>query len=355
MSKDIYIKLREYLDTLASGFPETPTGVELKILKKLFTPEQAELTMRLTEEPESIADIAARIDVDEAELTPKLEEMAQKGLIYRVRKGDQRLYQASQFIIGIYEFQLKNLDKEFCELFEEYLPYYGSSIKKVKTKQLRVIPVESAIDTTSSVATYNKVRDLVKEQENIAVTQCICSKEQELLGNKCFKPQETCIGFGDFAQYYLDNNMARAINVGEALKLLDQAEEIGLVLQPTNTREIEAICCCCTCCCPSLRSAKMSKHPSNLFHSYYQAKIDPVLCAGCGECIDRCPMDAIREGEDISETIDGRCIGCGLCVSTCPETAISLIAKPDMEAPPMDFEETLKIIKTERAAIASFT
>jgi len=355
MNKDTYIKLREFLDTLASGFPETPTGVELKILKNLFTPEQAELTMRLKEEPESVADIAARIVGDEAELAPKLEEMAQKGLIYRVRKGDKRLYQAYQFILGIYEFQVKNLDKEFCELFEEYLPYYGISIKDVKTKQLRVIPVESAINTASSVATYNKVRDLVREQETIAVQECICSKEQELLGNKCYKPQETCIGFGDFAQYYLDNNMARAINVDDALKLLDQAEEFGLVLQPTNTQEIGAICCCCTCCCPGLRFAKMSKRPSKLFNSYYQAKIDPTLCAGCGECIDRCPMDAIMESKDLSEIVDGRCIGCGLCVSTCPETAISLIAKPYMEAPPKDFEETLKIIKTERAAIASST
>ena len=277
MNNDTYIKLREFLDSLASGFPETPTGVELKILKKLFTPEQAELTMRLTEEPESVADIAARIDVDEVELAPKLEEMAQKGLIYRVRKNDLRLYQACQFLIGIYEFQLKNLDKEFCELFEEYLPYYGISVKNVKTKQLRVIPVESAVSTVSSVATYNKVRDLVRDQETIAVTQCICSKEQELLGNKCFKPQETCLGFGDFAQYYLENNMGRAISVDEALKILDQAEESGLVLQPTNTQEIAAICCCCTCCCPSLRFAKMAKRPSKLFHTYYEAAIDPEI------------------------------------------------------------------------------
>jgi len=241
MNKYTYIKLREFLDTLASGFPETPTGVELKILKKLFTPEQAELTMRLTEEPESVVDIAARIDVDEAELAPKLEEMAQKGLIYRVRKGDQRLYRACQFLIGIYEFQLKSLDKEFCELFEEYLPYYGISVKNVKTKQLRVIPVESAVSTVSPVATYNKVRDLVRDQETIAVTQCICSKEQELLGNKCFKPIETCLGFGDFAQYYLENNMGRAISVDEALKILDQAEELGLVLQPTNTHAAHAV------------------------------------------------------------------------------------------------------------------
>jgi hypothetical protein len=54
-------------------------------------------------------------------------------------------------MVGIYEFQLKNLDKEFCQMFEEYLPYFGISWASVKTKQLRVIPVDSAVQTISLV------------------------------------------------------------------------------------------------------------------------------------------------------------------------------------------------------------
>ena len=99
----------------------------------------------------------------------------------------------------------------------------------------------------------------------------------------------------------------------------------------------------------------MLDRPANFIRSYYQSTIDQNLCVACGECIDRCPMDAIKEGEEVSEIIDGRCIGCGLCISTCPEEAISLVAKPDMEAPPMDFTETLRKIETEREAIASST
>jgi len=353
MGEDVYTRLREFMDTLPAGFPETPTGVEIKILKKIFTPEQAELTMKLTKEPEEVSVIAARVGMYEAELARNLEDMAQKGLIFRVRDGDKALYQAFQFIVGVYEFQLNRLDREFCELFEEYLPYLGASLMSVKTKQMRVIPVESSVKAVPAVATYNRIRDLVKEQDIISVAQCICRKEQGLLGNECDRPQEICIGFGDFAQYYIDNKMARSIGTDEALKLLDKAEESALVLSPSNTQEIEAICCCCSCCCPILKNTKMFPRPADFIQSYYQAEIDPDLCSACGQCIERCQIDAIKEGDDVSEVIDGRCIGCGLCVPTCPEDAITLVAKPNMEAPPKDFHETLRRIETERTALAA--
>lgn len=351
MADDVYTRLREFMDKLPAGYPTTPSGVEIKILKKLFTPEQAELVMQLRNEPEDIAAIAERTGIGEPELSDRLEELAQKGCIFRFREGDKPLYQAFQFIVGIYEFQLKHLDREFCELFEEYLPYFGISLANIKTSQMRVIPMESAVGTTPSVASYNRVRELVREQELITVSQCICRKEQELLGNECSRPQETCIGFGDFARYYIDNGMGRQIDRDEALRILDLAEESGLVLSPSNTQKLEAICCCCPCCCPILKYGKMAPKPADFVRSYYYARIDPEQCSSCGTCIERCQMDAIREGDDVSEIIEERCIGCGLCVSTCPQEAISMVAKPDMEDPPTDFTETLRRIGTERGVL----
>src|SRR5512136_2496294 len=123
MRDDVYIKLREFMNTLPAGYPSTPSGVEIRILKKLFSPEEAELTMQLKNEPEEVPAIAARLGVEEAELGRRLEKMAQKGLIYRVRKENKALYQAFQFMVGVYEFQVKTLDREFCQMFEEYLPH----------------------------------------------------------------------------------------------------------------------------------------------------------------------------------------------------------------------------------------
>ncbi len=48
----IYKKLARHLDNLPGGFPPTDSGVELRILKRLFTEEEAELAIRLTLIPE---------------------------------------------------------------------------------------------------------------------------------------------------------------------------------------------------------------------------------------------------------------------------------------------------------------
>lgn len=353
MGNDIYERLRGFLDTLPTGFPSTPTGVELRILKKLFTPEEAELTLNLRSEPETVSQIAARVGREESELAPKLEDVAQKGLIFRVRKGDQALYQAWQFIIGIYEFQVKNLDSELSQMIEEYLPYWGMALGPVRTKQFRVIPVNSAIKVLHNVAPYNKIRELVRQQDLIVVKECICRKEQKLLGKECGRPKQTCLGFGKFAQFFIDNKLGRLITTDEAMKILDVAEESGLVLSLSNAQELESLCCCCSCCCPILRGARLLPKSKYVVSSYYQAKIDPDLCSDCGLCIERCQVDAIKSGGGHSEIRDEKCIGCGLCVNTCPEEAISLIDRPTMADPPRDFDETLMKIGTERRTLQS--
>jgi NAD-dependent dihydropyrimidine dehydrogenase PreA subunit len=348
MSEDVYLRLREFMDKLPGGYPSTPTGVEIKLLKKMFTPEQAELTMKLSHEPEEVQTIAARTGLDEAGLAKVLEEMAQKGCIFRVRDGEKRLYQAFQFVVGLYEFQLNNLDSEYSELFEEYLPHLGLSMMPIKTRQMRVIPMESSVEATSAVATYDRVRDLVADQEIICVQQCICRKEQGLLGKECDRPGEVCLCFGDFARFYIDNGLGRQISADEAFEVLDLAEKSALVLCPTNSQKVEAICCCCPCCCPTLKFAKMTPRPGDSVLSHYQAEIDTELCSGCGLCVERCQMEAIEEVDDVWDIVDGRCIGCGLCVSECPLEAISMVAKPGIEDPPSDFRETMHRIGIER-------
>ncbi len=348
MKDDIYLKLREFLDSLPSGFPATDSGVELRILKKLFSPEDAELAVKLKQEPESASDIAKRTGLSEAGLAQKLESMAKRGLIFRVREDGTPKYQAVQFIVGIYEFQLNAMDREFAEMMEEYMPYLGMSFMPLETKQLRVAPVDAAVDALPAVETYNRIRDLVKKQEYIAVAPCICRKEQGILGNPCSRPSEACLSFNQFGQYVVDNKMGRQITTDEALKILDLAEESALVLCPSNTQDISWICCCCGCCCGGLRRLKLLENPADYMASSYRAEIDPQLCSLCQLCLDRCQVDAIKENEQAMEVDPARCIGCGLCVPTCPESAISLVGKPQANVPPKDFEDMLARIAKER-------
>jgi hypothetical protein len=52
---DVYERLAKKLDSLPNGYPATESGVELKLLKKIFTPEEAEMTMNMRPMPETVA------------------------------------------------------------------------------------------------------------------------------------------------------------------------------------------------------------------------------------------------------------------------------------------------------------
>ena len=84
MSEEIYQRLAKHLDNLPGGFPSTDNGIELRILRRLFTPEEAELSMYLTLIDEEPRVIARRAKITTEEATQRLEEMAKRGLIFRM-------------------------------------------------------------------------------------------------------------------------------------------------------------------------------------------------------------------------------------------------------------------------------
>lgn len=349
MGDEVYIKLREFLDALPGGFPATDTGVEMKILRKLFTPADATMALRLTPKPETVETITGRCGLDVSEAEERLESMARRGLIYRSREGGEAQYRAEQFIVGIYEYQVASIDREFSELIEQYLPYIGLAWSTNKTGQMRVVPVASAVDVTPVVATYDSIRDLVKQQKVIGVSECICRKQQALLGNGCDYPLELCMGFGEGVEFYQENGWpGRLIDMDEALGLLDRSEELGLVLRPDNAQDIRFVCSCCSCCCPGLRMMKAFPNPADFFTTNYRSALDAERCDACGDCVERCPMDAIVEGKEHFEVDAKRCIGCGICLSTCTQDAMALIQKEETVIPPLDYEEALSRILMER-------
>ncbi len=346
MSDDVYLKLREYLDKLPGSYPTTESGIEMKILKKLFTPEQATITLQLGLQPNFPADIAQKLNMDEKEAAEKLEAMAKEGLILRARIGDTRMYMPASFVVGIYEFHLNTLDHEFVEMFEEYFPYLVKSWETHQTKQLRVVPIESSITNTLNVSTYDHVRELIKDKELIGIAECICAKEQEMLGNPCSRPKERCIMFDMAADYYIENGLARKITRDELMETLKLAEDQALVLSPSNSKLIFNFCLCCDCCCGWLRSLRMMDNPAKHVHATYLARIDPDICTACGTCIERCQLHAIKELDDVSEVEQHRCIGCGLCVPTCPVEAVSMEEKTGMSPVPNDpFEMQMRIFE----------
>jgi len=334
MATDVYQRLARHLDNLPAGFPATATGVELRILRRLFAPEEAELALKLSLLDEEARVIARRARMPVEEAARLLEQMAGKGLIYRAQpEGKPPRYMASQFVIGIWEFHVNSLDPGLVHDFSEYLPTLAAFGVWKKAPQLRTIPVGESIDAEITALPYERAEELVRRHSRIAVAPCICRREQRMAGHGCDKPLETCLVFGGAADYYLRNGLARAIGQQEALAILKLADESGLVLQPGNSKQAGNICTCCGCCCGVLRSLKRHPAPASLVASPFVAAADPATCQGCGICLNRCQMDALQL-EDGRVILDlDRCIGCGLCVSTCPSGALRLMRKPESAQP----------------------
>ena len=347
----IYEALAVHLDRLPAGFPRTPTGVEMRILRRFFTPEEAALAPLLSMKPEAPSAIAARCGLETEELAEKLEAMARKGLLFRVRRGDEARYMAAQFVIGIWEYHVNDLDPDLIRDANEYLPYFfKGSFFNIRTPQLRTIPISKSLSVDQGIMPYEEARRLIEEQERIVVAPCICRREHKLAGQGCDRPMESCLVFGMGAQYYEENGLGRPIGHEEALRILDEAERSGLVLQPSNAKHVVNICTCCGCCCQILKNLKRLPEPARHVASNYTASVDAEACTGCGTCESRCPMEAVRMEGETAQVAHERCIGCGVCVPTCSEGAIRLQSKPEAErvTPPTRPMEMLIRIARER-------
>jgi NAD-dependent dihydropyrimidine dehydrogenase PreA subunit len=351
MSEILYNQLAKVLDTLPNGFPSSETGVEMKLLKKIFSPEEAELFCKMRLSFETVEQISQRTGLPLAGLEEKLLGMAEKGQLMSVDLGGIRIFKMLPWVFGIFEFQLSRLDREFAELNEEYGPVYGKQFFSKTPQMMYTLPIEEEIMSNQEALPYDRVSAIVEQSQSFMVQECICKKEQALLDNPCSKPLEICMAFAPVPGIFKDSDVGRVITKEEAKSLLKKAEEAGLVHLTNNFQNGRFfICNCCGCCCGVLQGInKLGIPASTVINSRFYALIDPEACIDCGVCAnERCQVHAIEEKDDSYFVVPEQCIGCGLCISTCPSEAISLIRKPeaDIAEPPADetawFDERAK-------------
>ena len=348
---DVYKALAQHLDTLPQRFPtNTGTGLELKVLQHIFSPEEAEMAIQLQPMPELAADIAARIGKDPEETEAFLLEMSKKGQILRLGKPGAHKFMAAPFMVGIMEWQLNRFTKEMIEDLDAFEPYLlEQTWMKGKTRELRTIPIDKTVTDTSEVMPYESAEAIIKSAKHISVADCMCRKISEVRGEPCDRPMEVCLQFDGAAHLYVGNGFGRRIDQEEALALLKKGVESALVIQAGSSQNPGGMCMCCGCCCKPLTAYRKTDKPALYANSNYFAVVDEDECTACGICESRCQMDAITV-EDYSQINVDRCIGCGLCVTTCDFDAIKLHKKDEDHqwVPQPDYMTSLMDIYKER-------
>lgn len=335
MSDDVYKKLAQRLNAIPNGFPATESGVELKLLAKIFTPQEAKLAsvMRLT--PEVASEIAARAGADSDTAEGMLQEMSRKGQIRARRVEGQLVFGLMPFIVGIYEEQLPRMDAELASLFEQYYQETrGSGAVGEAPAIHRVIPVEQAIQFDLEIFPYERATELIEGAKSWGVRKCICRVQRRLIGKGCEHPVENCLLFAPIEGAFDDSEATRPITKEEALCILGEAEEAGLIHSAANYQgQLFYICNCCTCCCGVIRGLAEFGNPTALARSDFRAVVDAEVCTGCESCVERCQFGALSVPEDACLVDYDRCVGCGQCVSVCPTEALSLERRPEGEVP----------------------
>jgi electron transport complex protein RnfB len=340
-SEEVFQTVRSILDTLPLGFPATADGVEIALLKKVFTLEEAALFCDLRLTPETADQIAKRTNRPLAGLEERLIAMCKRGEIDGKVIDGVSQFALLPWLPGIYECQVDRMDKEFCELHEKYASTLGIKTIQYKPTVMRVIPIEEIIPSQQQALPYQQVSAIIEKGSLFRVNQCVCKKHRGIIDTPCDNPQEVClqISVPEDGEPIID--WGRRISKEEAYQILDKAEKAGLVHLTANVKTGNwFICNCCGCCCAVLRGVKALGSASMVVSSDFRAEIDPNLCQSCGKCKnERCQVNAIEAGEDFNRVVAERCIGCGLCVSTCPQGAAKLVAKSpnDIADPPVNF------------------
>lgn len=363
---DVYRKLREEINKMPVPYSETASGVELKLLKHLFTPAEAEIALKLNILPETINRIHKRVQksgitIIPIELEEMLDKLVQKGAIMGGRafesNGKGKQYSLAQLAVGMFEFQNNRLTQDYVHDFEQYVKeQYHKDMLGTKTKQMRTIPVSQSVTPEMRIGPYNDMKKYVEGlKDDISVSDCVCRQSARVIGGSCRHSDisETCLTFGDAARYSIGRGFSRQITNEEALNILNRAEEAGFILQPQNAREPQFVCCCCVDCCHALKMWKMHPRPADLYISNYYATIDPSKCKGCKKCIDRCGMEAISLKDKIAVVNPDRCIGCGVCFAACPNDAHRLQMKEKIYVPPKHQDAMYQKIMVERYGLLS--
>lgn len=345
-----YKRLAERLDALPNGFPPAADDAELRLLARLYTPEEADLAAQLRLTKETPEAIAVRLGVDKAAIRPLLKNMARRGLIGAGRTEGGLGYGLIPFVVGIYENQNTSLDEELARLFEDYFKQTFGEVLRVAPPYHRVVPIRESVRVDMEVHPYESASGLVDGVQAWGVIDCICRKQKALIGEGCQHPLDVCMILSGTPGAFDADAAVRALTREEAHATLQRAAEAGLVHSVSNNQEgLHYICNCCTCSCGLLRGMAEMGIANVVARSAFVNQVDTLLCNGCETCISYCQFNALRMGDDgmvvVNET---RCVGCGVCVPACPSEALVMVRRPaDQVKPP---PETMTDWRLERAA-----
>ena len=323
------------------GYEDSPDF--LRLLQFLMSEAEANLAAAL---PASVEELSARLGVPAEDARRELDDMFRRGLVFprnfytgegaRFARSLVQLHDATQSALSLdpeKDRELYDMWEAFC--LAGYDRDYALGYLKLDKPHSRVVPAYKAVKDCPELQPYEDVREFLKAAERLAVVSCSCRKRAQAEHRPCEKSHDrNCIQFNRGAEYAIVRGSGRELSLDEALNIVDETEEHGLVHSWFNSRSMVGVimCNCCYDCCVDWARLRHHGVPisTRWEKSRFEARIDTRACTGCQTCVERCQFEAIAMtpvpgSKKLKATVDPeKCWGCGVCALGCAADAIRL-------------------------------
>lgn len=357
----VFVKLRNRINRIGQGIGSIPDETGYQMIMYLWSEEDAENYLKMPlHRMFTTGDYKALTGWDEEKCQQILDDQADRNLIWRTNRGGLPHYALIPYINGFWEFnELKayysGIEGAVTEFDIQGIRGMDPNGESGSTFPLfRTYPISVDVVAEDELQPYQDWRALIKRNKNITVSPCQCRTQWDALGvpHPDEHPHRTCLSLGDMAEYFMETGIGEQITQEEAIEIVEDIIDKGMVVESICAKNADIICCCHSESCGNLMAwrGQNGAGDQRKYFSAYTLNYNGDVCIKCGKCIERCPMHSITFGDDGLCAMDDACVRCGQCVPVCPAEARILSATEGYPDLPEDYVDCNRYFAKDRVA-----